>query len=146
MKKLLILVSIVFLLWGPGVLTIQAKRLLPQLQNPVATGQKSGSAKTQGIPITVKFRSDRRAILADFRNLENAQKVEYTLTYTTEGIEQGVVGTINPTTNEEKRELLFGTCSKNVCRYHTGISGAKFIVTTTLKNGRKVVKPFRLRV
>ncbi len=142
MKKSLILAGSIFLFLGPLVTTVHAKRLLPRFQ----TGQKSAAPRTQGVSTNVKFRADRRAINVDFQNLGIAKKVEYTLIYTSEGVEQGVTGTITPSTNGETRELLFGTCSKNVCRYHAGITGAKFTVTTTLKNGRKVIKPFKLKV
>ncbi len=128
------------------VSTASAKRLLPRAQKPSVPSGASTAVKTVGVKPIVGFRSDRRAIIVTFQNLEIAARVEYSLTYTSRGIKQGAGGVITPTTSEETRELLFGTCSHGVCRYDTGITNARFTVTTVLKNGRKVVKPFRLRV
>lgn len=97
--------------------------------------------------IKPKIRSDRRALIVNFSNLGVASSFSYTLEYTANNIPQGVAGTITPTGEESlQRELLFGTCSKNVCRYHTRISGMKFVVTSTLKSGLKVRKTFRVKV
>mgnify|MGYP003394959906 CR=1 FL=1 len=64
------------------------------------------------------------------------------------GIDRGVVGNID--TKEKKgeyeQEILFGTCSKNVCRYHTGVTNAKLEVSYTLKSGQKYLKKFKIKL
>jgi len=121
-----------------------AKRTLPRAGGSVSSTVPVG---TSSITASVKFRSDRLAINAAFKNLSVAKSVSYQLTYTGNGIAQGAGGTVSDLTAEpQERELLFGTCSKGVCTYHTGIKNAKFVVTTTLKSGKKVVKTFRLKV
>lgn len=134
-----------FLIYPQGV---YAKRTLPQAgaKKAVSKAQTRGGAK--GVNVSVKFRGDRKAIIATFSNLEIASSVSYTLSYTTgRGIREGAGGTISDlSAGITSRELLFATCSAGVCRYHTGIKNAKFTVTTTLKNGKKVVKNFRLKV
>lgn len=145
MKRLLFATTLIVIVGALAVGAVSAKRLLPRAQQQSAPG--GGTAvKTVGVKSLVQFRSDRRAIIVTFQNLEIASRVEYSLTYTARGIKQGAGGIITPATSEETRELLFGTCSHGVCRYDTGITNARFTVTTVLKNGRKVVKPFRLRV
>ena len=122
-----------------------AKRTLPRAGGTSSMGATSSA--TSGVTTSVKFRADRLAINAAFKNLSIAKSVSYQLTYTGGGISQGAGGTVSDLTTEpQERELLFGTCSKGVCTYHTGIKNAKFVVTTTLKNGKKVVKTFRLKV
>ena len=122
-----------------------AKRTLPRAGGTSSIGATSSA--TSGVTTSVKFRADRLAINAAFKNLSIAKSVSYQLTYTGGGISQGAGGTVSDLTTEpQERELLFGTCSKGVCTYHTGIKNAKFVVTTTLKNGKKVVKTFRLKV
>lgn len=128
-----------------------AKRLLPRVAGAKtsATGRSSAPAarSSRGVTVKVSFRDDRKATIATFSNLSIATKVEYSLTYNTRGTKQAVVGSLDPTREDPTmRELLFGTCSAGVCRYDAGISDARFTVTTTLKSGLKVVKPFRLKV
>lgn len=127
---------------------ISAKKKLPQINS---TGQTTSVKRAtgggaRGVTTKVKFRSDRLGIIATFSNLDIARSVSYSLTYRSRGIQEGAGGSLTDLTNEQTRELLFGTCSKNVCRYHTGIKNAVFTVTTTLPNNRKVSKRFRLRV
>lgn len=98
-----------------------------------------------GITIAPKLRSDRLALIINFAGLLRATSVSYTLSYNTNAIPQGVVGTIIPSQDTAQRELLFGTCSRNVCRYHTNLTSMRLVVTTTLKTGQKLVKSFRVK-
>lgn len=127
-----------------GSRTVQAKTL-PQAQS----GQKASTVRvgsTSGIAVYPKFRSDRQALLVTFANLQNANSVMYSLSYKTNGQEEGVGGTITPTDTTTSRELLFGTCSKNVCRYHPNITNARFEVQASLKNGKTSIKRYKIRV
>lgn len=134
----------VFLVYPQGV---HAKKVLPR-QGPTkaSVGAKTGGG-TKGVAVSVKFKGDRGGIVATFSNLEIAKSVSYTLSYTSRGIQEGAGGTIsNLSSGTTTRELLFATCSSGVCRYHTGIKNAKFVATTTLRNGKKVSKVFRLKI
>lgn len=124
-----------------------AKKVLPRQESAKASvGAKTSGLK--GVNVSVKFRGDRKAIIAAFSNLEIASSVSYTLSYTAgRGVKEGAGGTISDlSAGTVSRELLFATCSAGACRYHTGIKNAKFTVTTKLKNGKKVSKTFRLKV
>lgn len=126
-----------------------AKRLLPQAESSktVTKSNTTPSVQTKGVGVSVKFRSDRRALVATFSNLSVAKSVSYQLTYKTGKVNEGAGGSLSSLSQDPAvRELLFGTCSKGVCTYHTGIKNAKFVVTTTLKSGKKVVKTFRIKV
>lgn len=100
-----------------------------------------------GISVFPKLRADRRALIVNFANLQNAKSVSYTLTYRTAVQEEGAIGTLNlGGSSNASQELLFGTCSKNVCRYHTNISNARLEVSYTSKSGKKYIKRFRIKV
>lgn len=143
MKKLITLFLLLLFLFSAKV--VFAKRILPHLSKLGKTSSLAVSSK--GITAKVKFRGDRRAITTTFSNLTIAKSVDYSLSYTSRGTQQGAGGSIALGTAEPViREIIFGTCSHGVCRYDTGITNARFIVTTTLKNGKKVVKTFRLKV
>lgn len=133
----------VFLAYPQGV---HAKKVLPRQGSAKASvGAKTSGFK--GVNVSVKFKGDRKGIIANFSNLDIASSVSYTLSYTQRGIGEGAGGTLSDLgAGLATRELLFATCSSGVCRYHTGIKNAKFVVTTTLKNGKKVSKVFRLKV
>lgn len=123
-----------------------AKKILPKLSKSVNLSKPS-SGSLKGVTASVKFRSDRRAIVVSFSNLKIARRVDYLLNYQSKGLTQGASGSISlPTSEPVIRELLFGSCSRGVCRYDTGITNAKLTVTTTLTNGRKVAKNFRLKI
>lgn len=96
--------------------------------------------------VSAKLRADRKALIVNFSNLQTAASISYELTYLSEGISQGVAGNITSSSETStQRELLFGTCSKNVCRYHTGITQMKLVVISSLKSGVKIKKTFRIR-
>ena len=123
--------------------TAEAK-LLPQVT-------KAGSktvAKTAGtgINISPRLRADRRALVVYFSNLQNAKSVSYTLTYNTSTQPEGAIGSLNLAKSSTSQELLFGTCSKNVCRYHTGVNNARLEVTYTAKTGKQYIKRYRIKV
>jgi len=137
-------VAIVFvlalLLLLPG--RVYAKRLLP-----AAAGSKTTGKTTAGqVGTKVKFRGDRRAVILSLSNLGTAKSVSYELQYETNGLTQGAGGSVAISGNTESREILFGSCSSGVCNYDKNIKNAKLTVTTILKSGKKIVKPFRLKV
>lgn len=96
--------------------------------------------------IKPRLRNDRLALIINFSNLGAVSSFTYELSYTAEGVPQGVAGSITPSgENSLERELLFGTCSRNVCRYHRNIQGMKLVVTSILNSGVKVRKTFQIR-
>lgn len=118
-------------------------RLLPRFLN-VRKG--SGRAAT-GAYVSPRLRRDRLALIVAFGNLQKVNSATYTLMYQTNGIDQGVSGSLNSSAgNYVTRELLFGTCSSGVCRYHGNITNMKLEVILDLPNGKHVTKRFRIRV
>jgi len=136
-KVLLILLILLF----PG--QADAKRKLPS----VTAGSKASAKTTSGaVTAKVKFRADRRAVILNLSGLGAAKSVSYELQYETNGLIQGAGGSVTIAGDSESREILFGSCSAGVCNYDKNIKNAKLTVTTTLKSGQKIVKPFRLKV
>lgn len=87
------------------------------------------------------------ALIVNFNNLQKARQVFYTLSYQSDGVDQGVAGTIDASMgNNLTRELLFGTCSSGVCRYHQNLADMKLEVTSELASGKKTLKRFRVRI
>jgi len=96
---------------------------------------------------SVRFNSTRTGLIISFSGLTNANSVNYSLSYNANGIPQGAMGTItNQEVSVDTRELLFGTCSGGVCRYHTNITNAKLVITSKLKSGYTTRKTYRIRI
>ena len=64
--------------------TTYAKRVLPRAQ--ISKG--STATQTRGVTTSVRFRSDRLAIIISLSNLAIARKVDYVLSYYTRGTTQ----------------------------------------------------------
>lgn len=124
--------------------SIEAK-VLPQAGKASAkTVAKTAGA---GIGITPRLRADRRALIVYFSALQNTKSVSYSLTYNTSTQPEGAIGSISTTgSSSTSQELLFGTCSKNVCRYHIGVNNARLEVTYTTKAGKKYLKKYKIKV
>ncbi|PIS08749.1 hypothetical protein COT75_04680 [Candidatus Beckwithbacteria bacterium CG10_big_fil_rev_8_21_14_0_10_34_10] len=99
----------------------------------------------RGVVSRVKFRPDRLGLLLNFSNFQNLQSGRYELIYDTNGVTQGAGGSIILGDSSTK-ELLFGTCSGNVCNFHENISNARLSIVSTLKDGTVILKPYRIKV
>ncbi len=146
MKKFSILLLAIFSLFI--FVTKTEAKVLPQA---IKTVQKqtvvTKSVAGTGINVSPRLRFDRRALLVYFSNLQNATSVSYTLTYDTSIQPEGAIGSLNlKGTTSASQELLFGTCSKNVCRYHTNISNMRLEVTYISKTGKKYIKRYKIKV
>lgn len=122
--------------------SVEAK-LLPQAGKTTGVVSKNLGS---GINVSPKLRADRRALLIYFSNLQNANSVNYSLTYDTSTQPEGAIGSLSLDTSIASQELLFGTCSKNVCRYHQGVNNVKLEVSYTNKSGKKYLRKYRIRV
>lgn len=125
----------------------QAK-VLPQ-SGKIAPKQSAPKANGTTIGVFPKLRADRKAIVVNFSNLQNATAVSYSLVYKQglSGQQEGAGGALNLTgQTTDKVELLFGTCSAGVCRYHTNIKEARLEVSYTSKTGKKYIKKFKIKV
>lgn len=116
-------------------------KVLPQAK----AASRTGSPNKQSISIFPGLRADRRALNLSFANLQNASSVSYLLTYQTSSQDEGAMGSLN-LNGPNSVELLFGTCSKGICRYHTGVHNVKLEVNYTTKSGKKYIKRYKIRV
>ena len=143
-KKMLKKIFILFFLFFLFNVHLAEAKLLPQAK----TGTKVASGNSNGaVTVSPRLRKDRLALIISFRNLQNAKSVSYILTYETNGQQEGAQGsTSSAEGNFASRELLFGTCSKNDCRYHSNIKNMRLEVTIESKAGKKTLKRYRINV
>lgn len=133
--------SVNFLILAP----LSYGKLLPRFASKAKSAGKSAVVYS-GVSISPKLRSDRKALTVYFSNLQVARQVTYTLMYQTNGKEEGVSGSISGSVGNTNRELLFGTCSSGVCRYHTGITNMRLEILTELTSGKKTLKKYKIKV
>lgn len=106
-------------------------------------GKSSGTEKITGSDVVVAYKVQGSSLVVTFSNLKNTSSVSYTLIYATNGQQEGAMGTIYPKgANTASRQLLFGTCSKNVCRYHTNVSNVTLEISVKLKSGKTLTKSY----
>ncbi|OGH41978.1 MAG: hypothetical protein A3H79_00835 [Candidatus Levybacteria bacterium RIFCSPLOWO2_02_FULL_36_8b] len=149
MKKIVFLSSLiictsVFAISG----SLANAKLLPQAKGSTSNAKTKVINNSKSISVFPKLRKDRKALIVSFGNLGSSRSVGYSLIYQTQDHQEGAGGSINMQTESggATRELLFGTCSKTVCRYHTNISNMRLEVTSELKSGRKTLKRYRIKV
>jgi len=142
-KVFLFFLATLIFLWPTKV---RAAKTRPPRERRETTTVRKTYTSTQGVKASIRLRSDRRGLLVNFTDFGKAVSLTYSLTYTTNGVLQGARGTVRPETASEQRELLFGTCSRGVCRYHSNIKNAQLVIDSKLTSGLIIRKPYRIKV
>ena len=139
-KSIILLLVFAFLSFPQTALALKAR---------AKRGVSGSSSSLLGrrVGYSVRFNANRTGLIISFSGLTNATSVNYTLSYNTHGLPQGAMGTMtNLQTNTDTREVLFGTCSGGVCRYHQNITNASLVITSKLKSGYTTRKTYRIRI
>ncbi len=108
---------------------------------------KNGIAITTRPTFSPSLRRDKLALNVKFFNISLCNSITYELTYLSNGVEQGVFGSVFPKEgNVVSRQLLFGTCSHNVCTYHKNIKNMRLTITAKLNSGKTLISRYRIRI
>ena len=96
---------------------------------------------------SAKLSRTTNSIIVTFQNLTDVKRIQYELSYLTNGTAQGAMGTITPTgLVSDSRDLYFGTCSRGVCTPHYNITNATLFITTQLNSGGTNTKRYRIKI
>ncbi|MDO8573322.1 MAG: hypothetical protein Q7R77_01085 [Candidatus Daviesbacteria bacterium] len=154
-KKIIILALVVIALAGFGISKITAKPAGPVEEVDI-------SFDAEGPYALLYPRRDGNALIMNLKRTGSYDGISYELAYTSSpdetvvkgnrisedgessgvggSIDRGVMGTID--TKEKKgeyeQEILFGTCSKNVCKYDKGVENGT--LTLHIKKGNKAYR------
>ena len=127
------------------LLLITAPPALARKKLPARSARAVVSSAT--LPQTgLKLRGDHQALLLTLTNLDKAKSLSYLLTYDAAGVGQGAEGSHDPALGNTQKELVFGTCSANVCTYHQSISDMLFQATIGLKDGRTLIRKYQINL
>jgi hypothetical protein len=96
--------------------------------------------------VSARLSRPTNSVIINLANLGTVSKVGYELSYTANGISQGVAGSITPNSNSDSRDLYFGTCSKGVCTPHYNIINAQLVVRIYFKNGSTFIKLYKIKI
>ncbi len=94
---------------------------------------------------SAKLSRGTHSVVATFYAIPGVSKFNYVLSYSANGIPQGVVGSFVTSGTNDSRDLYFGTCSKGVCTPHYGISGATLTITATTTGGATYIKRYVIK-
>lgn len=118
--------KIIFILFFGLVLTGCGKKTVPVTETPARKVDQINQLAVADRPfVTLSPRADGNEMTIAVDRVSNADKIEYEVEYNTKDIISGFFGTIDLSKGALPviKKGLFGTCSKNVCRYDEGVSG-----------------------
>lgn len=73
--------------------------------------------------VTLTPRADGHELKLEIINIKDTNTVEYELVYLAGDVSRGVIGSVDlGGKNSLSRDLLLGSCSKNVCKYDEGVT------------------------
>lgn len=137
-------IKIALLLSALTVLSVSSKALAANPPRTTTVWEVKGA---EGVNVIPYVRVDKRALFIDFEKFTNISNVHFNLNYTNKnnGVKGGVEGNFVPSLtkfqgsyngeNYVRNEVLFGTCSQNVCTYHKP-QDVTLTVKTTLSGGK----------
>jgi hypothetical protein len=133
----LLIIGIIIIL-AVGIILVS--KFVPSNQTPVEITEEDLIFDPEG-PYAILFpRRDGNAMNLNLKRTASYDKISYELAYSSEGIDRGVMGEIN--TKDKKgeydQEILFGTCSKNVCKYDKDVENGT--LTLHIQKGNKGYK------
>jgi len=133
MKRLVIIAVIIF------VILFSAK-------HQPAYALKKRVRAARAVYSSARLSRGTHSVIPTFYALRGVAKFDYILSYSANGIPQGVVGSFVPAGGgNESRDLYFGTCSKGVCTPHYGITNASLTITATMTGGASYIKRYVLK-
>lgn len=157
-KVTLIIVAVLLLLFLVGSSLISKFSTKPVSDEPVEEVDLSFDA--EGPYALLYPRKDGNALVMDLKRTASYDSITYELAYTSSSdetivtgnksedgdapssgsIDRGVVGEINTRDKkgEYEQEILFGTCSKNVCKYDKGVENGT--LTLHIKKGNEAYR------
>ena len=140
LKKILPIAVVVLILIGGVLWWVNSGRIETQEEvTPTVEKEVYETISPEELGLTLKARSDKKAVIMEVTRLDGITMIDYELSYLAKGdIPRGVIGSIQVKSSDKKisRELLLGTCSRNVCKYDEGVTSVKLIAKVTKTDGK----------
>lgn len=149
--KIILIAIIVFVILASSIagyfILIKGKN---KIKIPVETSEEETQnvkeISAEDIGLSLNLRADEKAVIMKITNLSGIASFEYEMEYMAEVVEsgktvevpRGVVSSPVVVKSGEKqisKEILLGTCSKNVCKYDKVVSEIKLVMKVEFENG-----------
>ncbi|OGD85992.1 hypothetical protein A2Z23_03320 [Candidatus Curtissbacteria bacterium RBG_16_39_7] len=128
-KNLIIFVPIILIILILGAVTAffiirSSKPKESQVKEP----KKEAPEISQRPFFFLSPRADGKAFTTKVTKIPKDARIDYEITYLTDGVTQGIIGQVVPEQGKDfyEREHIFGTCSKNVCKYDRNVEFGKW--------------------
>ncbi|HEX8932068.1 MAG TPA: hypothetical protein VF810_02860 [Patescibacteria group bacterium] len=152
-NKVVIIILVVIILaalGGGGYLMMSRKAATTADQIDNSMDQVVTKLSPEQIGLTIMANDTKKGVKFTIGNLEGIKSIEYQITYEADStaqersdggearVQRGITGEANITSSSsyESPWLDLGSCSKNVCRYDTGVSSVQ-LTLKIVKNDNK---------
>lgn len=141
-KKIGIIIGVlVFLIAATGFIVYKAvfSGAVP-VQNVEEVAPVELPAADSSIDVNLTKSSAANSVVVTIKGMNGkVAKVSYELQYETKGVQQGVTGASVDVTGKDafERDIYLGTCSKNVCTPHLGVSKVTLNLVFTDTSGKQ---------
>lgn len=122
--SLVVAVGILILIIG-GFFLIKGKTTKAPGPTPTPAPEKTASeVPLEERPyVSLTPRADGRELTLNITNIQNATSLEYELSYLSNDLSRGVIGSVDLKSETSlTRQLLLGSCSKNTCKYDENVT------------------------
>jgi len=141
MKKIMP-IAIVCIVIGLGLVGFVFLKKAPvQKEEAVVEEEQLAPADSSIIPAVTWSKAKDNTIVLSISGLKSGYTtVAYEISYDTQGVVQGVTTKPLDITGKDtftRDDIYLGTCSKNVCRPHTGVKKVSVVLEFTDTSGKK---------
>mgnify|MGYP001258053402 CR=1 FL=1 len=141
MKKKLLPIFIALIVVGVGIVGYTVFRKSPVKPSEVVVEEQLAVADSSiAAEVTWSKIKDNTIVLSITGLKSGYTKVAYEISYETLGVVQGVTASPLDITGKDtftRDDIYLGTCSRNVCRPHTGVKKVSLVLEFTDTSGKK---------
>jgi hypothetical protein len=150
MKKNILIAIIVVVVLALGIVTaflIKGRNASKIEVEPEEEGVLIETPLKERPYVTLTPRADGKEFTLEISRFGDAETIEYELVYLSQGLSRGVVGSVEVKGESSiSRDLLLGTCSRNVCKYDEGVEEGTLTLRFRSEEGtRKLTADFHLQ-
>lgn len=103
------------------------------------------ASKSSAVSVSAKLTGWKQYLNVSFKGVAGTNGITYELIYSSNGVDQGAGGRVNPTDGNVSKSLFLGTCSHGACVAHRNISNVRLAVTHQTLAGQNVTKNYRVK-
>ena len=143
-KQTFLIIAVFFVILVGGFLVVKERSWWKEEILPTPTPTVALPPIEESVEIDLLPRDDKRAVILKISRIpEGVKTVEYEITYEAKsGLPKGVIGKIELKEKEDSisREIVLGTCSRNVCVYDEGVGKISLALVFTGDKGSQSFK------